>query len=102
MQRRLLKTALLFAIVLTALSSIVTASTVYSKETSPSKIVFKVACYDVGKAALEGLPGVEKVTRGFSGFHEINSVYYHPELISIEKMTQALKAAGTYIGISEE
>ena len=102
MQRHQLRTALLLATVLVALSSLITSPAAYSKEASLSKTVFKVACYDVGKAALEGLPGVEKVTRGFSGYHEINSVYYHPELISIEKMTQALKAAGTYIGISEE
>jgi hypothetical protein len=43
MQRHRLKTALLLATVLAALSNIITVSTAYSKETSPSKIVFQVA-----------------------------------------------------------
>jgi hypothetical protein len=52
----------------------------------------------VGKAALDGLQGVHKVEKGFHGFKEINTVYYNPDLISIEKMQDALKEADTYVG----
>jgi copper chaperone CopZ len=52
----------------------------------------------VGKAALEGLAGVKKVTRGFHGFREINTVTYDPDVIGPEQMVAALKMAGTYIG----
>lgn len=51
----------------------------------------------MGKAALEGLPGVSKVERGWSGSREINTVYYDPKQISVERMIQALKKAGTYV-----
>jgi hypothetical protein len=50
----------------------------------------------VGKAALEGLPGVSKVTRGWRGFVEINTVWYDPSAITVEAMEEALKKAGTY------
>ena len=61
---------------------------------------FLILClrYDVGKAALDGLQGVHKVEKGFQGVKEINTVYYDPDLISIEKMQDALKEAGTYVG----
>jgi hypothetical protein len=52
----------------------------------------------VGKAALEGLQGVHKVEKGFQGAKEINTVYYDPDLISIEKMQDALKEVGTHVG----
>jgi len=52
----------------------------------------------VGKAALDGLQGVHKVEKGFRGSEEINTVYYDPDLITTEKMQDALKAAGTYVG----
>jgi hypothetical protein len=55
----------------------------------------------VGKRALEGLKGVKKVKRGFSGFKEINTVYFDPEHITVEKMENALKQAGTYIGTAK-
>ena len=63
-----------------------------------SKVTFTVQWYDVGKAALDGLQGVHKVEKGFREFKEINTVYYDPDLISIEKMQDALKEAGTYLG----
>jgi peptide methionine sulfoxide reductase MsrA len=47
------------------------------------------------------LPGVKKVETGFSGFKEINRIYYDPDLITIKKMTMALKKAGTYLGIKK-
>ena len=52
----------------------------------------------MGKAALEGLAGVHKVEKGFRGSKEINTVYFDPDLITIEKMQDALKEAGTYLG----
>ena len=66
-----------------------------------SRAVFHVTWYDVGKAALEGLKGVQKVERGFRGFKEINTVYYNPALISIQKMEISLKRAGTYLSTLE-
>jgi len=52
----------------------------------------------VGKAALDGLEGVERVEKGFHGFKEINTVYYDPAVIGIEALEAALKKAGTYRG----
>ena len=63
-----------------------------------SKVTFTVQWYDVGKAALDGLQGVHKVDKGFRGSKEINTVYFDPDLITIEKMQDALKEAGTYVG----
>jgi len=51
----------------------------------------------VGKEALDGLKGVKKVDKGFRYLREINTVYYDPEVITIEKMEMALKKAGTYV-----
>jgi hypothetical protein len=56
----------------------------------------------VGKSALEGLEGVKKVTKGFSGFREINTVTYDADAITVDEMTSALEDAGTYRGIAEE
>ena len=72
------------------------------EEPALSKIVFYVAWYGVGKAALEGLEGVKKVESGFKGFREINTVFYDPALIGPEKMIAALKAAGTFLGVVQE
>jgi copper chaperone CopZ len=55
----------------------------------------------VGKHALEGLKGVKKVTSGFRSFREINTVTYDPEVITPEKMIEALKRAETFIGVAE-
>jgi len=55
----------------------------------------------VGKAALEGLPGIKKVTRGFHNFREINTVEYDPDVISTDDMVSALKKAGTFRGVAE-
>jgi copper chaperone CopZ len=52
----------------------------------------------VGRAALEGLPGVKKVENGFRGWREINTVSYDPAEITVEKMVEALTRAGTYRG----
>jgi hypothetical protein len=56
----------------------------------------------VGKAALEGLPGVHQVLSGFQGFREINTVIYDPGVITPEQMISALKKSGTYIGVAQE
>ena len=63
---------------------------------------FTVEWYDVGQDALEGLDGVNKVTKGFRDSKEINTVYYDSEKISIQDMETALKEAGTYTGTLEE
>ena len=55
----------------------------------------------MGKAALDGLNGVKKVTRGFRGFREINTVTYDPEVITPAHMVAALKDADTYLGTAE-
>ena len=51
----------------------------------------------MGKEVLEGLKGVKKVDKGFRYLREIDTVYYDPEIITIEKMEMALKKAGTYV-----
>jgi len=56
----------------------------------------------VGKAALAGRPGVEKVSSGWRGFREINTVMYDPDLIGIEEMVEILKKTGTYRGTAEQ
>jgi hypothetical protein len=66
-----------------------------------AKAVFYVQWYDVGKAALEGLNGVVSVTRGFSGWREINTVTFDPAVIDREQMIAALKQAGTFRGVKE-
>jgi copper chaperone CopZ len=53
----------------------------------------------VGKAALEGLPGIKKVTRGFHNFREINTVIYDSSVVTLDDMIAALKRAGTYRGV---
>jgi len=72
------------------------------EQASFSRITFYVAWYDVGQAALEGLPGIKKVTKGFKEFREVNTVYYDPQEIRPEAMVDALKTAGTYQGVAEE
>ena len=45
---------------------------------------------------------MKKVTSGFQGSREINTVAYDPDVISAEEMVAALKAAGTYRGIAAQ
>ena len=68
-----------------------------AQEAGASKVIFKVKCYDDGKAALQGLKGVQKVETGFHYVHETDTVYYDPKLITIKEMETALKKAGTYV-----
>ena len=82
--------------------SIISVNSIFAgQDAAESKIAFTVQWYDVGKDALDGLQGVNKVDKGMHGFREINTVYYDPELITIEEMETALKEAGTYVGIEK-
>ena len=56
----------------------------------------------MGKAALEGLNGIERIDRGFRNFKEINTVYYDASKITVQEMETALKKAGTYLGTAEK
>ena len=67
-----------------------------AQEAVTAKAVFVVHCYDEGNDALKGLKGIRKVDKGFRHFREINTVYYDPNMITIEEMEKALKSAGTY------
>ena len=73
-----------------------------SAAAADSKATFTVQWYDVGQDALEGLKGVNKVTKGFRGSNEINTVHYDSELITIQEMEAALKEADTYVGTVDE
>jgi hypothetical protein len=66
------------------------------KKTAPSTVTFGVHCYDVGASALKDMPGVIKVEKGFRFFKEVDTVYYDPSQITVERMEKALKQAGTY------
>jgi len=48
------------------------------------------------------LKGVKKVTSGFKGFREINTVTYDARMITPDEMVSALKNAGTYTGTADE
>ncbi|MCF8033624.1 MAG: hypothetical protein K9K66_05180 [Desulfarculaceae bacterium] len=54
----------------------------------------------MGKAALEGQPGISRVTKGWSQSREINTVFYDADKISTDQMVVILKKAGTYQGIA--
>jgi len=62
-----------------------------------SSVIFKVHCYDEGKAALQGMKGIQRIETGFHSMSETDTVYYDPKLITIEEMETALKKAKTYI-----
>lgn len=51
----------------------------------------------MGKAALEGRPGILSVGKGWLGRSEINTVVYQPGNVSVERMEEWLMEAGTYI-----
>jgi copper chaperone CopZ len=72
-------------------------ATALAQEKGTSKAVFKVRCYDEGKAALQGLNGIMKIETGFHYIHETDTVYFDPAKITIEEMEAALKKAGTYV-----
>ncbi len=41
---------------------------------------------------------MKRIEKGFHYLKEINTVYFDPAVITIEKMEMALKNAGTFIG----
>jgi hypothetical protein len=45
---------------------------------------------------------VYQATIGWKGFREINTVTYDPDKITVERMVDILKKAGTYRGTVEE
>ena len=60
--------------------------------------VFAVTCYDVGKQALSGLPGVRDVSTGWRDGQEVNVVRYDPTTIGLLDMEKALRRAQIYVG----
>ena len=66
-----------------------------------STAVFYVDWFDVGQNALEGLPGVKHVEKGFRNFKEINTVWYDSAEIGIDEIKRVLQEAGTYRGTIE-
>ena len=95
--------SLLLLSALVLISALVSVDNVLSNPENPnwSKVVFFVSWYDVGKGVLEGLQGIKLVKNGFRNFKEINTVWYDPAVIRIAEMEQALKDAGTYLGIAK-
>jgi len=71
--------------------------TAFAQDKGISKVIFKGKCYDEGKAALQGLKGIQKIETGFHYIHEIDTVYYDEKAITIKDMETALKKAGTYL-----
>jgi len=56
---------------------------------------FAVHCYDVGRAAAEAMPGVEKVWSGFRGFEEVNEVTFDPARVTVAELEDAIRRSGT-------
>ena len=52
----------------------------------------------MGAQALDGLDGISRITRGFEGGLEINTVTFDPARVTIEQMRDRLQQAGTYRG----
>lgn len=100
-RKKELNLLLLSALVL--ISALVFIDNVLSNSENPnwSKVVFFVSWYDVGKEVLEGLQGIKLVKNGFRNSKEINTAWYDPAEIRIAEMEQALKDAGTYLGIAK-
>ena len=94
------KTSLILALSVSLLFIIATGFS--EAEAAEASATFTVEWYDVGQDALEGLNGVNKVTKGFRDSKEINTVFYDSEKITIQEMETALKEAGTYTGTLEE
>ena len=76
----------------------VVSSFLNAQEPYGSTVPFYVQRYDVGKKALEGRVGVNKVTRDIRGFREIHTAYYDPAVGIVDEMEDATKKAGTYRG----
>ncbi len=76
--------------------------TALAEENGTANAVFRVRCYDEGRSALQGLPGIRKIETGFHYIHETDTVTYDPNMITIDEMEAALKKAGTYVGTVSE
>ena len=59
---------------------------------------FAVHCYDVGASALDGLPGIISIEKGWNNFKEINRSVYDPDKITVNQLEDRLKKSGTYLG----
>ena len=59
-------------------------------------VAFAVHCYDVGKQALAGLPGVDSVSSLWRDGQEVNVVRYDPGRIDRVRMEDVLRRVGTY------
>jgi copper chaperone CopZ len=73
-----------------------------AQEQGAEKVMFKVRCYDEGKAALRGMKGIQRIETGFHYLHETDTVYFDPKVITVEDMEAALKRAGTYLETMQE
>ncbi len=51
----------------------------------------------MGKAALDGLPGIKSVSTGWKHGYEANEVQYDPAQVNLSRMEDALRKASTYI-----
>jgi hypothetical protein len=85
-----------------ALSPFSGSGTALAQEQEIEKAVFKVKCYDEGRATLQGMKGIKKIETGFHYVHETDTVYYDPKMITIADMESALKKAGTYVETIEK
>ena len=68
-----------------------------AQEQGMEKVIFKVRCYDEGKAALRGMKGVQRIETGFHYLQETDTVYFDPKVVTVEEMEAALQRAGTYL-----
>ncbi len=71
--------------------------TAVAQQQSTGEVVFKVRCYDEGKAALRGMKGILRIETGFHYLHETDTVFFDPKAVTVEEMEEALKKAGTYV-----
>jgi copper chaperone CopZ len=76
--------------------------TAIAQEQGTKKVIFRVRCYDEGKAALRGMKGIQRIETGFHYLHETDTVYFDPKVITVEDMEAALKQAGTYLETMQE
>jgi hypothetical protein len=78
------------------LGVLIFAGSVMSAEPGRETVTFAVGCYDVGRQALAGLPGVESVSSGWRDGMEVNVVRYDSRLVDPRRMEELLRRAGTY------
>lgn len=56
----------------------------------------------MSEEVLDGLRGVERVYSHYIDPYEANTVWYDPDLITVEQMEKALKDAAVYLGTVKE